>query len=222
VSILSNTARLVVVGVVIAAAAGRARAAEAELQADTGCRSVEDPLEELLEDPEQCRPRPQIKLRKVYPIRQGTARRRGLSQPITTLFNVHTRESLPFFGDLPPSAEVLGEFFRCRGFAFHKTIDPRLLKTVLAAAKKFESPLVRVISAFRSPKFNDALAKKGRGVASESRHTRGEAIDFGLPTAKAAEIGSWVWENFEGGVGVYAKDNFVHIDVGPKRRWTGD
>jgi hypothetical protein len=185
------------------------------------CRCVDDPLADLFANDEQCRPRPQAKLSKVYPVQQPAARRRGVSPLLTTLFNVHSRELLPVFRDTPPTAVVLGEFFRCRGFATRAQLDPRLIETVLLAAAKFESVRVRVISAYRSPKFNDALAKKGRGVASESRHTRGEAIDFGLENVKAKELGTWLWDHFEGGVGTYEEDGFVHIDVGPKRRWSG-
>jgi uncharacterized protein YcbK (DUF882 family) len=185
------------------------------------CRSVEDPLAELFEDDEQCVPRPAIKVPKTYPATQPVARRGGLNPILTTLFNVHTREALPVFRNTRPDPAVLADLLRCRGFAVRAEIDPRLIETVLAAAEEFESPRVRIISAFRSPKFNDALAKKGRGVATESRHTRGEAIDFGLVTVKASILGKWLWDNFEGGVGTYPNDDFVHIDVGPRRRWSG-
>jgi uncharacterized protein YcbK (DUF882 family) len=158
---------------------------------------------------------------KTYPAWQRTARREGLNPVLTTLFNVHTREALPIFRNARPNPEAIGELFRCRGFAERAEIDPRLVEAIIAAAEEFEAPRVRVISAYRSPKFNDALAKKGRRVAAESRHTRGEAIDFGLSTVEATVLGKWLWERFEGGVGTYAADDFVHIDVGPKRRWDG-
>lgn len=185
------------------------------------CRSVDDPVEELFFDDEQCEPRPQIKTDKTYPAMQGTVHRRGLNPILTTLYNVHSREAVPVFRNVAPDPDVIGELLRCRGFGVRAELDPRLLQTVLAAAEEFASPRVRIISAYRSPKFNDALAKKGRGVASESRHTRGEAIDFGLATVEAVQLGRWLWEHFDGGVGTYANNDFVHIDVGPKRRWSG-
>jgi uncharacterized protein YcbK (DUF882 family) len=199
-------------------AIGQARAGD---EIDQDCRSVDDPLAELFVDDEQCTPGPRVKEPKLYPAAQAAARRGGLNPILTTLFNVHTREALPVFKRQPPPAAVFNEFFRCRGFGVKTEIDRRLIDTILAAAEEFESPRVRIISAFRSPKFNDSLAKKGRRVATESRHTRGEAIDFGLETAKATDVGKWLWDNFDGGVGTYANDDFVHIDVGPKRRWSG-
>lgn len=201
--------------------AARGGAQPGDEPAEAECRSIEDPLTELLAEDEQCRPGPVEKHPKIYPRDQGVTRRRGLERVLTTLYNVHTREALPVFEHRRPGADVLGEFFRCRGFAVRAALDPRLIETVLGAAEEFDSRRVRIVSAFRSPKFNDALAKKGRRVAQESKHTRGEAIDFGLAGVKAAAIGKWLWDSFEGGVGTYPDDDFVHIDVGPKRRWTG-
>ncbi len=148
-------------------------------------------------------------------------RGRGVTPIITTLYNVHEKEAVTIFKNRPLPTKALSELFRCRGFAFQEELDPRLLETMLAAAIEFRSPKVTIISAYRSPKFNDALAKKGRRVARESKHTKGEALDFRLSTITAGKLGAWLWDNFEGGIGTYKGDNFVHIDVGPKRRWQG-
>ncbi len=194
-----------------------------EMPGESAPQSIEDPLKDLLRE-EQSVPGAAgktPKVDKVYPAMGPVARRRGLNPLLTTLFNVHSKEALPIFAKQRPSMRALNELFRCRGFAFVKELDPRLFEAVLAAVREFESPRVNIISAYRSPKFNDSLSKKGRRVAAESRHTRGEAIDFGLTTVNAQELGKWLWDNFEGGVGTYKHDNFVHIDVGPKRRWQG-
>jgi uncharacterized protein YcbK (DUF882 family) len=144
-------------------------------------------------------------------------------QPVTTtLYNIHTREAVPVLqGTIPPD-EVLKEIFRCRGFAVRHPLDSRLVERVLAAAVHFDAPRVKIISAYRTPKFNESLQKKGRQVALNSHHTKGEAIDFALPVAHAKQVGAYIWRTFDGGVGIYSVDNFVHIDVGPKRRWTMD
>lgn len=194
-----------------------------EITGESDLQSIEDPLGDLLEE-EQSVPgadRKTPKVEKTYPAMGPVARRRGLNPVLTTLFNVHEKEALPVFANRLPAKRALDEIFRCRGFATVKELDPRLLATVLAAVKEFKSPRVNIISAYRSPKFNDSLAKKGRRVAAESRHTKGEAIDFGLTTVDAQELGKWLWDNFEGGVGTYKHDNFVHIDVGPRRKWRG-
>lgn len=148
-------------------------------------------------------------------------KRPGVLKPITTLYNTHTRETLPIFQFPAIKPALLQHFFRCRGFGETIEMAPQLLESILGAAKQFEATRVTIISGYRSPKFNDALAKKGRRVAMESRHMRGQAVDFRLNSADAAELGKWLNVNFEGGVGTYENDNFVHIDVGPKRSWVG-
>ena len=151
----------------------------------------------------------------------GEVKRPGVVLPITTLFNAHTRESLPIFDAPKVKLSLLQHFFRCRGFGETVEMAPALLETVLAAARNFEATRTTIISGYRSPKFNDTLAKKGRRVATESRHMKGQAVDFRLDTVSADQLGPWLRSHFNGGVGTYRVDNFVHIDVGPKRSWEG-
>ncbi|MBN2529991.1 MAG: YcbK family protein [Deltaproteobacteria bacterium] len=151
----------------------------------------------------------------------GTVSRPGVVMPVATLYNAHTRETLPIFDSPKPKPELVRHFFRCRGFGETVDMAPALLDVLLAAARQFQAKRISIISGYRSPKFNDALAKKGRRVAAESRHMKGEAVDFRLDTVEARELGKWLRENFEGGVGTYRADNFVHVDVGPKRSWNG-
>ncbi len=178
-------------------------------------------LSRALEQPE-CRPGPPPpKIDKPLDCAGRATRSRGALELATTLFNVHTREALPILADRAPAPGLLARFFRDRGFGLTRDLDPRLLETALAAAAEFEAPRVEVISAYRSPKLNETLAKKGRKVAAESRHTQGQALDFRVVGTRARRVGEWIWARFEGGVGIYDRDDFVHIDVGPKRRWSG-
>jgi uncharacterized protein YcbK (DUF882 family) len=78
-----------------------------------------------------------------------------------------------------------------------------------------------VVSGYRSPKFNEALRKKGRQVASRSHHTLGEALDFRLPDVEAEALAAAAEEIHVGGLGTYASSGFVHVDVGRDRRWGG-
>ncbi|MCK9461268.1 MAG: DUF882 domain-containing protein [Proteobacteria bacterium] len=204
-------------GAILALAAAAVVSASARAQV-----SEEDPVAEAeAGEPAECRPVPDVKSEKEYPALDAPARRPGRAEVATTLFNVHSKETLPILKGRAPSPRLLALFFRCRGFATRRDLDPRLLEAVLAAAEEFRAPRVDVVSAYRSAKMNDSLAKKGRRVASESRHTSGEAIDFSLPSARARRVGDWLWQWWEGGVGIYDRDDFVHIDVGPKRRWNG-
>jgi hypothetical protein len=183
------------------------------------CRCVEDPME--IEIPQTTDSKPAEKQDKVYPSVWRPSHRQGIVGVVATLFNVHSKEALPVLKGQPPPQEVLDFFFRCRGFGTVLHLDERLVETAVAAAVHFKSQRIEVISGYRSPKFNDALSKKGRHVAGESKHTMGSAMDFRLSTKDAQTVGNWLAENFDGGVGIYVEDNFIHVDTGAKRRWRG-
>jgi uncharacterized protein YcbK (DUF882 family) len=46
-----------------------------------------------------------------------------------------------------------------------------------------------------------------------------EAIDIRLPGIPTAELRDAALRMQRGGVGYYPVSNFVHVDVGPVRRW---
>ena len=76
-----------------------------------------------------------------------------------------------------------------------------------------------VISAYRSPKTNEKLRKQGSGVAKRSMHMSGKAIDIRLPDVKLKDLRDKAFSLHAGGVGYYAKSNFIHIDIGRPRSW---
>jgi len=77
----------------------------------------------------------------------------------------------------------------------------------------------QVISGYRSPKTNAALNKKSNGVAKKSLHMQGKAIDIRLPGCSLTNLRDAALSCNKGGVGFYAKSNFIHIDTGRVRRW---
>ena len=76
-----------------------------------------------------------------------------------------------------------------------------------------------VISGYRSPKTNTHLRNTTGGVAKRSLHMQGKAIDVRLPDIKLANLRDMAVALQNGGVGYYAKSNFLHIDIGRTRRW---
>jgi uncharacterized protein YcbK (DUF882 family) len=78
-----------------------------------------------------------------------------------------------------------------------------------------------VLSAFRSPETNAMLARTTFGVAENSQHIYGRALDVrfagGLSHAVAAARAMW-----RGGVGWYPRSGFIHLDTGPVRNWDLD
>ena len=93
--------------------------------------------------------------------------------------NLHTLEVRVVDGSLGPfSDEDRQAFFRCWFTREAGPLPAEILDVVLRAAEHFDRREIHVVSAFRHPKYNRMLRKKGREVARKSQHTRAQAIDF--------------------------------------------
>jgi uncharacterized protein YcbK (DUF882 family) len=78
---------------------------------------------------------------------------------------------------------------------------------------------IHVISAYRSPTYNELLIQKGRKVAKNSLHLQGKAIDIRMPGVKLANLRHVARDLQLGGVGYYPGNDFVHLDSGAFRMW---
>ena len=78
---------------------------------------------------------------------------------------------------------------------------------------------IEVLSAYRSPTTNAWLASVSRGVASDSQHINGNAMDIRFPGVQVLRIRQAARSLNMGGVGFYPRSGFVHIDTGPSRYW---
>ena len=76
-----------------------------------------------------------------------------------------------------------------------------------------------MLSAYRSPQTNAVLARMSRGVARNSLHTVGQAIDIKVPGASPYQVRQVARDLGLGGVGYYPRTGFVHVDTGPVRYW---
>ncbi|MEM9676472.1 MAG: DUF882 domain-containing protein [Pseudomonadota bacterium] len=98
-------------------------------------------------------------------------------------------------------------------------MDPKLLDIVWEIYQQSGSRKpIHVISGYRSPRTNNMLRRRGRGVARNSQHTRGKALDFFLPDVSVAKLRRLGLRAHRGGVGFYS-GSFVHIDTGRVRHW---
>ena len=99
-------------------------------------------------------------------------------------------------------------------------IDPKLLDFLhtLHQISGSRAPF-HVISAYRSPKTNEKLRKQSDGVAKRSLHMQGKAIDIRLPDVELKHLRDAALSLQAGGVGYYAKSNFLHLDMGKPRSW---
>lgn len=101
-----------------------------------------------------------------------------------------------------------------------KSIDINLLNTLYSIRKKLNiSEPFHIVSGYRSPETNEYLYKNRKGVAKNSLHMDGKAIDFRLPDISLPQLRRTAMALKVGGVGYYPCSNFIHIDVGPIRYW---
>ena len=98
--------------------------------------------------------------------------------------------------------------------------DPRLFDVLWQVREKLDSTeAYQVVCGYRSRKTNALSRRRHRGVAKESYHTRGMAVDVALPERSLKGIAQEAMAQQAGGVGYYPRSNFVHMDVGPVRHW---
>ncbi len=76
-----------------------------------------------------------------------------------------------------------------------------------------------MLSGYRSPQTNAMLRSKSRGVAKNSLHMKGMAVDLRLKTRNVGQIFKAASACRAGGVGKYSGSNFVHMDCGTVRTW---
>lgn len=102
-------------------------------------------------------------------------------------------------------------------------IDPKLFVklTQIQAKLGMRNAEVLIISGYRSQKTNTSMRRASRGVASNSYHTRGQAVDFRIDNIALAKIKAAAESLNNGGVGFYPRSNFIHVDTGPARTWRG-
>jgi Bacterial protein of unknown function (DUF882) len=141
---------------------------------------------------------------------------------LVNLYNFWTKEWLAIDAASPPPPATVARFLRDHFTNQSATMEPRLVGIVLAAAAHFRSDVVEIISAFRHPKYNLILRKKGHQVARDSQHSHGNAIDFTIPKVTAPALQQWAKAQKIGGVGLYPDSGFVHMDTGPIRYWSGE
>ena len=101
-------------------------------------------------------------------------------------------------------------------------MDPRLFDLVWEVYRRSgATDYIHVVSAYRSPATNGMLRSRSKGVAKNSQHMLGKAMDFYIPGVKLATLRGIAMQMQVGGVGYYPTSGspFVHLDVGGVRAW---
>ncbi len=101
-------------------------------------------------------------------------------------------------------------------------MDPHLIDLVWEVHRDVGAKsAVQVVSAYRAPATNSMLRRRSSGVAQNSQHMLGKAIDFQIPDANLDDLRAAGLRLQRGGVGFYPTSGwpFVHMDVGSVRHW---
>jgi uncharacterized protein YcbK (DUF882 family) len=110
--------------------------------------------------------------------------------------------------------------FRDLSAAETTPMDPRLFDVMAAVARSLDSEeTYEVISGYRTPETNAANSRRSRRVSTVSLHMSGMAADCRLPGRQGLGLARVAADLQLGGVGLYSRDGFVHLDCGPVRRW---
>jgi uncharacterized protein YcbK (DUF882 family) len=149
-----------------------------------------------------------------------------LASPRTlNLLNVNSQETLTvtYWADGAYRRDALNKlnhFLRDSKTADQTEMDP-LLFDVLWHTMQITGygGTVEVLSAFRSPETNAWLASVSRGVARDSQHMNGNAMDVRFPGVPVFKMRMAARSLQMGGVGFYPRSGFVHLDTGPVRYW---
>jgi uncharacterized protein YcbK (DUF882 family) len=141
------------------------------------------------------------------------------------LYNPNTRESFTGAyrdseGPIPAAMAELSHFLRDFHCGAQIAIDPAVLDFLAAVMAAVGAGRATILSAYRTPATNRMLARTMFGVADNSQHLYGRALDIRVDRIETAMQAARAMRR--GGVGWYPRSGFIHIDTGPVRTWTLD
>ena len=142
------------------------------------------------------------------------------------LANAHTGETFDGFyrdanGPIPTVMDELAVFLRDFHCGQKLPIDVAVLDFLGDVMDAAGQTRATVLSAYRTRETNEMLARTTFGVADNSQHIYGRAIDISLPD-KLEDAMEAARKMKRGGVGWYPQSHFIHLDSGPVRNWTLD
>ena len=109
--------------------------------------------------------------------------------------------------------------FRSSGDDGEGRASLRLIEVLSWVQKTSRVRPLTLMSGYRSPEYNEDLRAKGARAAGGSLHTEGLAADVAFPRAVLRPLWMKVRALDCCGAGYYAKEGFLHIDVGKPRFW---
>lgn len=144
------------------------------------------------------------------------------------LYQLHTGEHIDVVYRIgesyrPAAIAQLDHFLRDYRSGVTRDYDVRefdLLHDVMARLGRPEGE-IDIVCGYRTPWTNQWLHDHGHAVAVHSQHMEAKAIDIRVPGISAARLRDAALSLHRGGVGYYPTSDFVHVDVGRVRQWSG-
>ena len=141
-----------------------------------------------------------------------------------SLYHTHTDErvAVTYFANgtyLPDAISEIERLLRDFRTGEMHAIDLRLLDTMHALGERCSGPGFEVISGYRSAATNAQLQATTEGVAPNSLHLSGRAVDVRLSGFDTARLRDAALALARGGVGYYPQSDFLHLDTGRVRSW---
>ena len=156
------------------------------------------------------------------PAMAGTAEPRELR-----LYNPHTDETYRDVyhngeGYIAGAQDALNRFLRDHHADAAMSMDPRLFDMLWHLRRSYRQHYganitVNVHSAYRTPETNARL--RSEGAAQNSYHMFGKAVDVSAQGYGIHFLKDRARQVAVGGVGIYMRSRFAHLDTGPRRVW---
>ncbi|MGD9617908.1 MAG: YcbK family protein [Alphaproteobacteria bacterium] len=142
------------------------------------------------------------------------------------LHNAHTKETFegPYrdeHGPIAAAMEDLSHLLRDHRSGQRIAVDIGVIDFLAGVMDGVGASRATVLSAYRTLATNRMLAKTTFGVADNSHHIYGRALDIRLDS-RLEDAMRAARAMRRGGVGWYPRSRFVHLDTGPVRNWTLD
>lgn len=149
----------------------------------------------------------------------------GFSQRRLRFHNINTGEEFDevYWRDgayLPDAMRRLNVLMRDHRAGAAARMAPELFDALWQVARGLDADsCYKIICGYRTTSTNAVKRRRSRGVAKDSYHTKGMAVDVVLDGRALGALAREAKDLRVGGVGVYGRSGFVHMDVGPVRSW---